>query len=451
MILKRVGIVCGVILMGSVLLTVGVLAAGQRTPSVRLAFATQFPDNSVTSVVLVDAGRGLRVRAAEWEDTLAAFGRSGRDVLLLSQTVEQGIYATRLSYYDLATNRRVPLAQTTSTDSNIFFLTSVYLYYPNWSPDGEVVAYIADNELYLFDKSADAPQSLLTLDPDTALNMIWSPDSTQLAFSTADSVLIFNRADGSLRRFPLSERDANGYSAFWSSYSQHLIIRHSRDNGAPQPLTILNVPLGEFVAEASKHAGLYPRWSRWCSALDGAGITDYVAYTLVEGDAQTNTIYLLSLVTFEVINTREAFDGLPNIFEVYWLDEDCRWAVILAQSTNGELIIHAYERNTGTLHTLTNQGDSRGFFHGRLLFYDFSNTVPFRLFMAALDETLTITPLGELPEVGWWLYWSPDFRYGIGQATTPQGSQIVRYFPATGGMHTLLDVPPGYLEFAVWR
>jgi Tol biopolymer transport system component len=137
--------------------------------------------------------------------------------------------------------------------------------HPDWSPDGEQVTYVANNQVWVVNVDGSSPQTLYRcsdpcVGPD---NPAWSPDGAEIAFQTGDIVggevragviLAVNLQSGSRRALFTTQGPEYARYTRWSPDGKSIVVELDRyktrktDDCTPTGSAIAVVPLGKRAA-----------------------------------------------------------------------------------------------------------------------------------------------------------------------------------------------------------
>jgi Tol biopolymer transport system component len=153
-------------------------------------------------------------------DFSGVFSPDGRKVAYIgSRTGDKELYVT-----DLAG----------ASHQNLTNSPSVNEYYPSWSPDGQHIIYVANQQIWIIGPDG-AGRHQLTFLQDSVQNsqVAFSPQGERILFETASGAVSYVNADGS-GQVTLTKDDPTLYkSAHWSPCGEYVAF-NSRRNGSSQ-------------------------------------------------------------------------------------------------------------------------------------------------------------------------------------------------------------------------
>lgn len=234
-----------------------------------------------------------------WDGTLIAFdGLPGSDVLrdvylvTVDPNPEQWQFTTQPGFdcypsfspdgeyivYMKEQNKNRDLFIADMDGNDVLQLTDVEApdYEPNWSPDGEHIVFTTkrdgNSEIYVMDADGDN-LTRLTENPGLDWRPVYSPDGNWIVFEswrTGGGDIYLMRADGSGLR-QLTDSPSEDGNPTWSPDGRYIVF-HSQRTGSYQ-LFILEVPYPEnqWHLQTSSVRALLPVWSP-ITDIPGAGI-----------------------------------------------------------------------------------------------------------------------------------------------------------------------------------
>jgi hypothetical protein len=193
-----------------------------------------------------------------------------------------------------------PSRQLTSTGGKLFDF--------DVAPSGDTIAYSVFNnqsgfDIWLVDRSGQNPRLLLDCGANRCSSLIWSPDSTSIAYSREQAGPTQNSPNGAPRpwivnvetaenRPVFSDPQAIGYGALWSPDGNWLVSY----NGIAAQIQVVNLKSGQRVLLPS-HAGLLGSWSPDSNALvypdQTTGVNNILKSYLYRADFKTGEISIV--------------------------------------------------------------------------------------------------------------------------------------------------------------
>jgi TolB protein len=144
--------------------------------------------------------------------------------------------------------------------TQLTFNTGVYDVSPDWSPDGEQIAYVSNlsgvAEIYVMD--ADGSNQLKLTEIGNCWTPQWSPDGTKIAFRCRpdDSNLIFTMNPDGSEQTQITPPEISGYDPYWSPDGNRIAFVSTRTDpgvyvidadGTDQALLFLMNGLGQMA------------------------------------------------------------------------------------------------------------------------------------------------------------------------------------------------------------
>ena len=119
-----------------------------------------------------------------------------------------------------------------------------------WSPDGERIAFLAGEVLFVMDAAGGEPEQLARLFAFRE-NIAWSPDGKTIAYSEHPSVYTFDVDDPKPQVFA-----ENAYAPDWSPDGKHLAY-YLDDEEAGYPIVMTPIGGGDAERVPAKTKHLY--------------------------------------------------------------------------------------------------------------------------------------------------------------------------------------------------
>jgi dipeptidyl aminopeptidase/acylaminoacyl peptidase len=138
--------------------------------------------------------------------------------------------------------------------------------YPQWSPDGRMIAFYSDRdgnaEVYVMNADGGNPTNL-TKHPDSDYGATWSPDGSKIAFRsrrTGDAEIFVMDADGSNPVNLTKQPESNEWSPDWSPDGSKILFISDRDGNGE--IYVMNADGTNQTNLTNDPDGDYgPRWS----------------------------------------------------------------------------------------------------------------------------------------------------------------------------------------------
>lgn len=225
---------------------------------------------------------------------------------------------------------------------------------PDWSPDGERIAFVSDRdgnrEIYVMD-ALGRDVRRLTQHPDTDFAPVWSPDGRQIAFVSEryglTELMLAGVESGRLTR--LTRNDSLDISPAWSPDGTRLAFVSDRDQRWDANIYVMTLATGAVeILQATPGDDLGPAWSP-----DGR----YLIYT---SDFGNMAIFLANLETGRVV---PLFSNNFTGFDTPAWSRDGRYITYSATSGNSQMSLFMVDvqcllRNDtcpSTVHQVTGQ------------------------------------------------------------------------------------------------
>ena len=192
--------------------------------------------------------------------------------------------------------------------TQLTFNTGAYDVSPDWSPDGEQIAYVSsltgEGEIYVMDADGSDQLKLTELGHCSAPQ--WSPDGTKIAFHSRqdNNNIIFTMDPDGSNLIQITPPEISGYDPYWSPDGQTIAFLSSR------------IPPGLYTIDAAGATEPTLVWENQ-DLFQMAWSPDGEQFAMIIGDPDTNTfdVYLYDLDTG---TTTRLTDGLHHNFTVDW-------------------------------------------------------------------------------------------------------------------------------------
>ncbi|MEM9329093.1 MAG: DPP IV N-terminal domain-containing protein [Bacteroidota bacterium] len=201
-----------------------------------LSFESNRDGNWNIYIMKQDGKDLLQVTKHAEQDRFATWHPSGQEILFCSDRTGK----FELYRYNIETRQLGSVALDTITSDVIF---------PDYSPDGQQIAFTAHANLFLTTVDG-TPTSQLTDDSTRSLYPVWSPDQGTLAFFSrrdtkgqTDDIYLYQLQESKLTR--LTQWPTHNFAPSWSPNGRSLICSTSLEGGRPELYTI-DVQSGEL-------------------------------------------------------------------------------------------------------------------------------------------------------------------------------------------------------------
>ena len=194
--------------------------------------------------------------------------------------------------------------------TQLTFNTGVYDVSPDWSPDGEQIAYVSsltgEGEIYVMD--ADGSDQLKLTDLGHCGSPQWSPDGTKIAFHSRqdDNNIIFTMDPDGSNLTPITPPEFSGYDPYWSPDGQTIAFVSFR------------IPPGLYTVDAAGATPPVIIWeNEYLFQMAWSPDGEQFAVIISNGDPYTNIfdVYLYDLDTGKATRLT---DGQHQNFTVDW-------------------------------------------------------------------------------------------------------------------------------------